>query len=221
MFALAKSRLCCRRGLLSGEHVLRCAPGPSVSSFESVEVVPQVMRVVSLLVTPWVEAVSTLGELEGGEAPFLSLSELPPALWSWRCWIRLSSHLYCGCRRQHMVVPLVPSPVELWEPSAVFLWQGDRLLQLDHPARSGVDKKRGNGAPIKCGWEDVVFEPSRDTGCALMPVSLVLPLVRRSSALGWFGHKRRMFSSWLRGPRPVGLTSQELSSSSLWLTGVV
>ena len=86
-----------------------------------------------------------------------------------------------------MIVPPVLNPVELWEPSAVLLWQGDRLLQLaHHPARGGVDKKGGNGAPSKCGWEDVVFEPSRDTGCALMSVSLALHLVRRSSVLGWF-----------------------------------
>ena len=39
--------------------------------------------------------------------------------------------------------------------------------------------------------------------------------------LDGFRHKRRMFSSWLRGPRPVGLTSRPLSSSSLWFTGVV
>ena len=43
-----------------------------------------------------------------------------------------------------------------------------------------------NGTPIKCGWEGVVFEPSHDSGCALMSVSLALHLVRRSSALGWF-----------------------------------
>ena len=27
-----------------------------------------------------------------------------------------------------------------------------------------VDEKGGNGAPIKCGWDDVVFKPSRDLG---------------------------------------------------------
>ena len=32
----------------------------------------------------------------------------------------------------------------------------------------------------------MVFEPSRDTGCALMSVGLALHLERRSSALGWF-----------------------------------
>ena len=57
--------------------------------------------------------VSTIGVLEDGEASSVSLSELPPALWSGRGWIRLSSHLYCGCRRLHMIAPPVPSPMEL------------------------------------------------------------------------------------------------------------
>ena len=53
-----------------------------------------------------------------------------------------------------------------------------------HPARGGVDEKGGNSARVKCGWEDVVFELSCDTGCALMSVGLALQLVRRFSALG-------------------------------------
>ena len=53
-------------------------PGPFVSSFESVEVVPKVLGVASLLVAPLVGVVSTLGVLEGGEASSVSPSELPP-----------------------------------------------------------------------------------------------------------------------------------------------
>ena len=101
--------------------------------------------------------VSTLGVLKDGEAFSVSLSELPPAPWSGRGWIRLSSHLYCGYRRLHMIVPPVSSPVELWEPSAVFLWQGDRSLPLVSSRPGRVGGKGGNGTPIKCGWEDVVF----------------------------------------------------------------
>ena len=65
-----------------------------------------------------------------------------------------------------MIVPPVPSRMELWEPSAVILlWQGGRgYYRSHHPARGGVDETGGNGAPTKCGWEDVVFEPSRDLG---------------------------------------------------------
>ena len=96
-------------------------PGPFVFSFESVEVVPHVLGLASLLVAPYVGVVSTPGELEDGEASSVFPSELSPAPWSGRGWIRLSSHLYCGCRRQHMIVPPVPSPVELWESSAIFL----------------------------------------------------------------------------------------------------
>ena len=65
--------------------------------------------------------VSTPGLLKDGEVSSVSLSELPPALWSGQGWIRLSSHLYCECRRLHMIIPPVPSPVELWEPLEVFL----------------------------------------------------------------------------------------------------
>ena len=99
-------------------------------SFESVEVVPQVVGVALLLVAPKVGVVSTLGVLEDGKASSVSPSELPPALWSGRGWICLSSNLYCGYQRQHTIVPPVSSPMELWEPSAVLLWQGGRLLQL-------------------------------------------------------------------------------------------
>ena len=76
------------------------------------------------------KVILSLGVLEDGEVSSVPPSELPPALWLGRGWIRLSCHLYCGCRRQHMIVPPVSRPVELWEPSAVILWQGDRLLQL-------------------------------------------------------------------------------------------
>ena len=76
------------------------------------------------------EVILSLGVLEDGEISSVSPSELPPALWLGRGWIRLSCHLYCGCRRQHIKVPPVSRPVELWEPSAVILWQGDRSLQL-------------------------------------------------------------------------------------------
>ena len=65
--------------------------------------------------------ISSFGVSEDGDASSVSPSELPPALWLRRGWIRLSSHLYCGCRRQHMIVPPVSRPVELWEPSAVIL----------------------------------------------------------------------------------------------------
>ena len=73
--------------------------------------------------------ISSLGVLEDGEASSGSPSELPPALLG-RGWIRLSSHPYCGCRRQYKIVPPVSRRVELWEPSAVIFWQGDRLLQI-------------------------------------------------------------------------------------------
>ena len=33
-----------------------------------------------------------------------------------------------------------------------------------HPAWGGIDEKGGNGASVECGWENVVFEPSRDLG---------------------------------------------------------
>ena len=62
-----------------------------------------------------------------------------------------------------MIVPPVPSPVELWEPLAV-CGKETGYYRSHHPTRGGVDGKGGNGAPIKCGWEDVVFEPSRDLG---------------------------------------------------------
>ena len=52
------------------------------------------LGVVSLLAAPEVEVVSNLGMLEDGEASSVSLSELPPALWSWRGWVRRSSHRY-------------------------------------------------------------------------------------------------------------------------------
>ena len=55
-------------------------PSSFVSSFESVEVVPQVLGVACLLVPPYVEVISTLGVLEDGEAFSVSPSELPPAL---------------------------------------------------------------------------------------------------------------------------------------------
>ena len=48
-------------------------PGPFVFSFESVEVVPQVLGVASLLVAPWAGVVSTLGVLKDGEASSVSL----------------------------------------------------------------------------------------------------------------------------------------------------
>ena len=74
--------------------------------------------------------ISSLGVLGDGEVSSVSPSELPPALWLGRGWIRLSSHLLCGRGSQHMIVPPVSRPVELWGPSAVILWQGDRSLQL-------------------------------------------------------------------------------------------
>ena len=74
--------------------------------------------------------ISSLGVLEDGEVPSVSPSELPSTLWLGRGWIRLSFDLYCGCRRQHMIVPPVSRPGELWESSRVILWQGDTLLQL-------------------------------------------------------------------------------------------
>ena len=116
--------------------------GRFVSSFESVGAVPQVLGVASLLMAPYVGVVSTLGVLEDGEASSVSLSELPPALWSRQGRIRLPSHMYCGCQKLHMIVPPVPSPVELWDPSAVFLWQGDRLLQLVS-SRPGWSRREG------------------------------------------------------------------------------
>ena len=59
-----------------------------------------------------------------------------------------------------MIVPPVSSPVRLWGFSAVILWRGGKLL----PFASSVDEKGGNGTPVKRGWEDVVFEPSRNLG---------------------------------------------------------
>ena len=51
MFALTKSCVCRRGVLLSGEYWDLVCPGPSVSSFEYVEAVPQVLvGVASLLV---------------------------------------------------------------------------------------------------------------------------------------------------------------------------
>ena len=118
--------------------------------------------------------VSTLGVLEDGEGSSVSPSELPPALRSGRGRIFLSSHLYCGCRRQHIIVPPVSSPVQLWEPSAVISWQGDRLLQLAS-SRLGWSRREGwEWRYEECGGEGVVFELSHDTGCALMSVSQVL-----------------------------------------------
>ena len=58
-------------------------PGLFVPWFESVGAVPQALGVASLLATPEVGVVSNLGMLEGGKASSVSLSELPPALWSW------------------------------------------------------------------------------------------------------------------------------------------
>ena len=63
-----------------------------------------------------------------------------------------------------MIDPPVPSPMGLWGPSAVFPWQGDTLLPLVSFRLGRVDEKGGNGAPTKCGWEDVVFASSRDLG---------------------------------------------------------
>ena len=40
----------------------------------------------------------------------------------------------------------------------------DRLLQLASSRRGGVDGEGGSGAPVKCGWEDVPFQTSRDLG---------------------------------------------------------
>ena len=39
-----------------------------------------------------------------------------------------------------------------------------QVTSSHHPARGGVDEKGGNGASVKCGWEGVVFQPSRDLG---------------------------------------------------------
>ena len=55
--------------------------GLFVFSFESMEVVLQVLGVASLLVAPEVGVVSTLGVLEDGETSFISPSGLPPVLW--------------------------------------------------------------------------------------------------------------------------------------------
>ena len=41
--------------------------------------------------------ISSLGVLEDGEVSSVSPSELLPALWLGRGWIRPSSHPYCGC----------------------------------------------------------------------------------------------------------------------------
>ena len=117
-------------------------PGPFVSSFGSVEAVPQVLGVASLLATLEVWVVSNLGMFEGGEVSSVSLSELPLALWPWRGWVRLSSHRYGWCRRLHMIVLPVPSPVGLWGSSAVFLWRGDNLLPLAS-SRLGWSRQEG------------------------------------------------------------------------------
>ena len=69
-------------------------PGPFVASFEFVGAMLQVLGVASLLATPEVGVVSNLGMLEGGKVSSVSLSELPPPLWSWRGSVRLSSHRY-------------------------------------------------------------------------------------------------------------------------------
>ena len=76
------------------ELSLPVCPGPFVSLFGSVGAVPQVLGVASLLVTPELWIVSNRGMFEGGEASSVSLSELPPALWSWRGWVRPSSRRY-------------------------------------------------------------------------------------------------------------------------------
>ena len=42
------------------------------------------------------------------------------------------------------------------------LVEKDRLLQLAPSRPGGVDEQGGNGAPVKCGWEDVAFKPIHD-----------------------------------------------------------
>ena len=38
-------------------------------------------------------------------------------------------------------------------------------IYSSHPlARGGVDEEGGNVTPVKCGWEDVAFQTSRDLG---------------------------------------------------------
>ena len=62
-----------------------------------------------------------------------------------------------------MIVSPVTSPVGLWGSSAVIPWREDKLLLLAS-SRGRIDEKSGNGASVKCGGEDVVFEPGRDLG---------------------------------------------------------
>ena len=69
-------------------------PGPSASSFRSGGAVPQVLGVASPLVTPEVWVASNRGMFEGGGVSSVSPFESPPALWSWRCWVRPSSRRY-------------------------------------------------------------------------------------------------------------------------------
>ena len=58
-------------------------PDPFVPSPGFVGAVPQVLGVVSFLVTPEMWVVSNRGVFRGGEASSVFLSELPPAQWSW------------------------------------------------------------------------------------------------------------------------------------------
>ena len=63
-----------------------------------------------------------------------------------------------------MIVPPVPSPVRLWGLRQWSCGEEASYYRSHHPAWGGVDEKSGNGAPVKCGWEDVVFEPRRNLG---------------------------------------------------------
>ena len=67
--------------------------------------------------------------------------------------------------------------------------RGEVGYRPHHPARGGVDEKGDNGAPIKCGWEDVVFEPSRVLG-EVREVEFLCIFDR--SHFGWV----RLISAW-------------------------
>ena len=55
-----------------------------------------------------------------------------------------------------MTSPPVPSPVEYTRGKETGYYSSHYL------ARGGVDEESGNGAPVKCGWEDVAFQTRRN-----------------------------------------------------------